>query len=74
MDFLSASRGFDETTALMQAGKNYTVYPAFTRCLYCLEYISRWFFHFVAGYPFINHCLITALIYRGMKKGREMLE
>ena len=74
MDFLSASRGFDEATALMQAGKSYTdlspaLQDAYTAWTTSPDIGS---FHFVADLPaLLIIVLITALIYRGMKESRN---
>lgn len=74
MDFLSASRGFNEATALMQSGKEFSnLSPALQ------EAYTAWTtspaigsFHFVADLPaLLIIVLITALIYRGMKESRN---
>jgi amino acid transporter len=74
MDFLSASKGFDEATALMQGGKEFMnlspalqdAYTAWTTA----PVIGS--FHFVADLPaLLIIVLITALIYRGMKESRN---
>ena len=74
MDFLSASRGFDDATALMQSGKEFAnlspalqdAYTAWTTA----PVIGS--FHFVADLPaLLIIVLITALIYRGMKESRN---
>ncbi|MBB1194393.1 amino acid permease [Flavobacterium sp. SOK18b] len=74
MDFLSASRGFDEATALMQAGKNYTDLSPALQDAYTAWNTSPVIgsFHFVADLPaLLIIVLITALIYRGMKESRN---
>ena len=74
MDFLSASRGFDEATALMQSGKEFSnlspaLQDAFTAWSTSPAIGS---FHFVADLPaLLIIVLITALIYRGMKESRN---
>jgi hypothetical protein len=69
--FLSASRGFDEATAHASWKKLHNLSPALQDA-YTAWNTFQWFFHFCSWiYPFINHCLITALIYRGMKESRN---
>ena len=74
MDFLSASRGFDDATALMQGGKEYAnlspaLQDAYTAWTTSPEIGS---FHFVADLQaLLIIVLITALIYRGMKESRN---
>ncbi|WP_158729825.1 MULTISPECIES: amino acid permease [unclassified Flavobacterium] len=74
MDFLSASRGFDEATALMQAGKSYADLSPALQDAYTAWNTSPVIgsFHFVADLPaLLIIVLITALIYRGMKESRN---
>ncbi|MGG7035599.1 MAG: amino acid permease [Flavobacterium sp.] len=74
MDYLSASNGFKDATALMQSGKSFenldtgiqTAYTAWTTA----PTIGS--FHFVADLPALFIIVaITALVYRGMKESRN---
>lgn len=74
MDYLSASNGFNDATALMQGGKSFenlstglqSAYTAWTTA----PTIGS--FHFVADLPALFIIvLITALVYRGMKESRN---
>jgi amino acid transporter len=74
MDYLTASNGFKDATALMQGGKSFenlssglqTAYTAWTTS----PVIGS--FHFVADLPaLLIIILITALVYRGMKESRN---
>lgn len=74
MDYLTASNGFADATALMQGGKSFqdlgvglqTAYMAWTTA----PTIGS--FHFVADLPALFIIiLITALVYRGMKESRN---
>jgi APA family basic amino acid/polyamine antiporter len=74
MDYLTASNGFKDATALMQGGKSFqnlnmglqTAYAAWTTS----PTIGS--FHFVADLPALFIIvLITALVYRGMKESRN---
>lgn len=74
MDYLTASNGFKDATALMQGGKSFenlnaglqTAYRAWTTA----PTIGS--FHFVADLPALFIIvLITALVYRGMKESRN---
>jgi basic amino acid/polyamine antiporter, APA family len=74
MDYLTASRGFNEATALMQSGKTFenltpnlqTAYTAWTTS----PSISG--LHLIADLPaLLIIVLITWLVYRGMKKSRN---
>lgn len=74
MDYLTASNGFKEATALMQGGKSFAnlseslqaAYTAWTTC----PTIGR--FHLVADLPaLLIIVIITALVYRGMKESRN---
>ncbi|MFV8363644.1 amino acid permease [Flavobacterium sp. ZT3P35] len=74
MDFLSASRGFDDATALMQSGKEYVNLSPALQDAYTAWMTSPVIgsFHFVADLPaLLIIVLITALIYRGMKESRN---
>jgi hypothetical protein len=61
MDFLSASRGFDDATALMQSGKEYVNLSPALQDAYSLDDFSSYHFHFVcrpsALYLFNHHYL-----------------
>ena len=74
MDYLTASNGFDDASALMQGGKAFenlsaglqSAYTAWTTCPTILG------FHLVADLPALFIIvLITALVYRGMKESRN---
>jgi APA family basic amino acid/polyamine antiporter len=74
MDYLTASNGFKDASALMEAGKSFenlslgmqNAYTAWTTS----PVIGS--FHFVADLPaLLIIVLITALIYRGMKESRN---
>ena len=74
MDFLTASHGFKDATALMQGGKDFVnLSPALQDAHTAWEtapVIGS--FHFVADLPaLLIIVLITALIYRGMKESRN---
>ncbi|MBQ0908715.1 amino acid permease [Flavobacterium sp. F-328] len=74
MDYLSASRGYDEAMALMQSGKEFAnLSPALQNAHNAWQtapVIGS--FHFVADLPaLLIIVLITALIYRGMKESRN---
>ena len=74
MDFLSASRGFDDATALMQGGKEFANLSPALQDAYTAWTTSPVIgsFHFVADLPaLLIIVLITALIYRGMKESRN---
>ncbi|MFV8345729.1 amino acid permease [Flavobacterium sp. ZB4P13] len=74
MDFLSASRGFDDATALMQGGKEFVNLSPALQDAYTAWTTSPVIgsFHFVADLPaLLIIVLITALIYRGMKESRN---
>ncbi len=74
MDYLTASNGFKEATALMQGGKSFENLSTGLQAAY-----SAWItaptigsFHFVADFPALFIIvLITALVYRGMKESRN---
>ena len=74
MDFLSASQGFNDATALMQGGKKYANLSPALQDAYTAWTTSPVIgsFHFVADLPaLLIIVLITALIYRGMKESRN---
>lgn len=74
MDFLTASRGFDDATALMQGGKEFVNLSPALQDAYTAWSTSPVIgsFHFVADLPaLLIIVLITALIYRGMKESRN---
>ena len=74
MDFLSASKGFNDATALMQGGKKYANLSPALQDAYTAWTTSPVIgsFHFVADLPaLLIIVLITALIYRGMKESRN---
>jgi basic amino acid/polyamine antiporter, APA family len=74
MDYLTASNGFKDATALMEGGKTFENLSAGMQ-----ESYNAWTtapmigsFHFVADLPaLLIIVLITALIYRGMKESRN---
>lgn len=74
MDYLTASNGFDNATALMQGGKSFANLDAGLQQAY-----NAWMtaptigsFHFVADLPALFIIIIiTALVYRGMKESRN---
>ena len=74
MDYLSASNGFKDATALMQSGKSFenlspSLQATFTAWTTAPTLGS---FHFVADLPaLLIIVLITALVYRGMKESRN---
>jgi basic amino acid/polyamine antiporter, APA family len=74
MDYLTASNGFKDATALMQGGKSFEnldsgLQTAFT-AYQTAPVIGS--FHFVADLPaLLIIILITALVYRGMKESRN---
>ncbi|OXA72042.1 amino acid permease [Flavobacterium aquidurense] len=74
MDYLTASNGFNDATALMQGGKSYenlgrSLQEAYTAWTTAPTIGS---FHFVADLPALFIIiLITALVYRGMKESRN---
>jgi APA family basic amino acid/polyamine antiporter len=74
MDYLSASNGFKEATALMQGGKSFENLNVGLQQAYMAWTTSPMIgsFHFVADLPaLLIIVLITALIYRGMKESRN---
>lgn len=74
MDYLTASRGFDEATALMRGGKTFENLSDGLKASYTAWTTSPSLgpFHFVADLPALFIIiLITALVYRGMKESRN---
>lgn len=74
MDYLTASNGYKDATALMQAGKPFdnlsnTMQDAYTAWISSPTIGSL---HFVADLPaLLIIIIITALVYRGMKESRN---
>ncbi|KLT68740.1 MULTISPECIES: amino acid permease [Flavobacterium] len=75
MDYLTASNGFNNATALMHSGKTFeNLEPALQSAYTAWNTSPVLFgsFHFVADLPaLLIIILITALIYRGMKESRN---
>jgi amino acid transporter len=74
MDYLTASNGFKDATALMQNGKSYENLSAGLKSAYTAWNTSPTIgsFHLVADLPALFIIiLITALVYRGMKESRN---
>jgi len=74
MDYLTASNGFADATALMQGGKSFANLDAGLQDAYMAWTTSPVIgsFHFVADLPALFIIvLITALVYRGMKESRN---
>lgn len=75
MDYLTASNGFDNATALMHSGKAFANLEPALQAAYTAWTTSPVLFgtfHFVADLPaLLIIILITALIYRGMKESRN---
>ncbi|MFC6095638.1 amino acid permease [Flavobacterium qiangtangense] len=74
MDYLTASNGFTDATALMQGGKSFENLDASLQDAYTAWTTSPVIgsFHFVADLPALFIIvLITALVYRGMKESRN---
>jgi len=74
MDYLSASNGFKDATALMEGGKSFENLDAALQSAYTAWTTSPTLgsFHFVADLPALFIIvLITALVYRGMKESRN---
>jgi amino acid transporter len=74
MDYLTASSGFDEATALMRGGKTFENLTDGLKASYTAWTTSPTIgpFHFVADLPALFIIiLITALVYRGMKESRN---
>lgn len=74
MDFLTASNGYDEATALMQAGKTFENLPGGVQEAYTAWSTAPGIgsLKFVADLPaLLIIILITWLVYRGMKESRN---
>lgn len=74
MDYLTASNGFTEATALMQAGKPFENLDAGIQAAHTAWTTSPTLgsFHFVADLPaLLIIIIITWLVYRGMKESRN---
>jgi amino acid transporter len=74
MDYLTASTGYRDATALMQGGKQYENLSEGLKLSYTAWTTSPAIgsFHFVADLPALFIIiLITALVYRGMKESRN---
>jgi APA family basic amino acid/polyamine antiporter len=74
MDYLSASYGYKDATALMQGGKSFENLNTGLQSAYTAWTTSPVLgsFHFVADLPaLLIIILITALVYRGMKESRN---
>ncbi len=74
MDYLTASSGFADATALMQGGKSFENLDAGLQSAYTAWTTSPVLgsFHFVTDLPaLLIIILITALVYRGMKESRN---
>ena len=74
MDYLTASRGFDEATAFMRGGKTFENLSDGLKASYTAWTTSPTIgpFHFVADLPALFIIiLITALVYRGVKESRN---
>ncbi len=74
MDYLTASNGYSEATALMQGGKAFTNLDSGLQDAYTAWTTSPVIgsFHLVADLPaLLIIIIITALVYRGMKESRN---
>jgi amino acid transporter len=74
MDYLTASNGFKDATALMQGGKTFHKLPENLQAAYTAWTTSPTIgsFHLVADLPALFIIIvITALVYRGMKESRN---
>ncbi len=74
LDFLSAHRGFNEASALMQSGKSFENLSAGLQRAYTSYTIAPTFFglHIVLNIPALLIILaITMLVYRGIKESRN---
>ncbi len=74
MDYLTASNGFNEATALMQGGKTFENLDTALQSAYTAWTTSPTIgsFHLVADLPaLLIIIIITALVYRGMKESRN---
>lgn len=74
MDYLTASKGFDEATAFMQSGKSFENLSDNLKCAYTAWTTSPTIgsIHLVADLPaLLIIVIITSLVYRGMKESRN---
>ena len=74
MDYLTASNGFKDATALMQGGKSFTNLSESLQASYTAWTTSPTLgsFHLVADLPaLLIIIVITYLVYRGMKESRN---
>lgn len=74
MDYLTASNGFNDATALMQGGKSFENLSEALKASYTAWTTAPTFgvFHFVADLPALLIIIaITYLVYRGMKESRN---
>ncbi|MGH2666323.1 amino acid permease [Flavobacterium sp.] len=74
MDYLTASKGFNEATALMRGGKTFENLDAALQSAYTAWTTSPTIgsLHLVADLPaLLIIVIITALVYRGMKESRN---
>ena len=74
MDYLTASNGFKDATALMQSGKSFDNLSSGLQAAYMAWTTSPVIgnFHIVADLPALGIIVfITALVYRGMKESRN---
>jgi amino acid transporter len=74
MDYLSASKGFDEAAKLMQSGKAFENLDTGLQAAYTAWTTSPTLgsFHFIADIPALFIIVaITALVYRGMKESKN---
>jgi amino acid transporter len=74
MDYLTASKGFDEATALMNGGKTFENLSESLQLAYIAYTTSPTIgsFHLVADLPaLLIIVIITYLVYRGMKESRN---
>jgi basic amino acid/polyamine antiporter, APA family len=74
MDYLTATKGFDEATALMRGGKSFENLSDGLKAAHAAWTTSPTIgsFHFVADLPaLLIIVIITALVYRGMKESRN---
>ena len=74
MDYLTASNGFRDATALMQGGKSFENLSSGLQAAHMAWTSAPMIgsFHFVADLPaLLIIILITALVYRGMKESRN---
>ena len=74
MDYITASTGFNDATALMEGGKSFENLASSTQSAYTAWTTSPRFgsFHIVADLPALMIIIaITALVYRGMKESRN---